>query len=183
MAPTWGRAQVLQCQKSDLLMVWIKKQLCFCRKHSSSHLGFHCQTQALIFHGKRRGQELFLVFNLKVQQYLRNREKSWEGFKAVVANIQSFSALNSFILGVECSQLRGTQNNLIFLCPAPAIHGISSSNSPTPGPGFVPVSREGQSKPEQKIQNIPALQAQVCVQSGIPGLPEHPVSLQWLHSF
>lgn len=59
MVPTSGRGQVLKWQKSDLLMVWIEKQLCFCREYSSSHLAFYCQTHALIFQGKRTGQELF----------------------------------------------------------------------------------------------------------------------------
>lgn len=106
-------------------MVFTEKQLCFCRKCSSSHLGFYCQTHALIFHGKRTGQELLQRFliecgeNTKSSSHLRNMEKSWKGFKAVVANLQSFSPLDSFILGVECStwsQLRVAQNNPIFLC-------------------------------------------------------------------
>lgn len=140
-------------------MVFTEKQLCFCRKRSSSHLGFYCQTHALIFRGKRTGQELLQRFliecgeNTKSSSHLRNMEKSWKGFKAVVANLQSFSPLDSFILGVECStwsQLRVAQNNPIFLCVLlqqsmelallNSSHGARATQ--TPKPGFVPVSRD-----------------------------------------
>lgn len=94
----------------------------------------------------------WMWWDTKSSSHLRNMEKSWKGFKAVVANLQSFSPLDSFILGVECStwsQLRVTQNNPIFLCVQlqqsmelallNSSHGARATQ--TPKPGFVPVSR------------------------------------------
>lgn len=69
-------------KKSDLLMVWIEKQLCFRREHSSSHLGLYCPSHALIFHGRRTGQELFQCFELNVVRH-KSPAVVWETWKSL----------------------------------------------------------------------------------------------------
>lgn len=179
IAPTSGRGQVLlKWQKSGLLMVWIEKQLCFWREPSSSHLGFDCQSHALIFHGRRTGQELFPVFWTECGE-TQSPAVVWETWKSLgKASRQLWQTYKVFLhefLSLGCwmqhVELRVTQNNLIFLCVQlqqsmgsallNSSHGARATQ--TPEPGFVPVPREWQSKLEQEIQYIPGLQAHICI--------------------
>lgn len=66
-------------------MVLIEKQLCFCGKHSSSHLGFHCQTHALIFQ-KGQGRNYSKGFKLNVVRH--KVQQSFEKHGKVLERLQ-----------------------------------------------------------------------------------------------
>lgn len=189
-------------------MVLVEKQLCFSRKHSSSHLGFYCQTHALIFSWKKRaGQELFQMFSIECGE-TQSPAVIWETWKKVLERLQGscgkpnpaslhliplFWVLNA-ARGASWGQPKITSFSCVSSSTWNPWNELFSTAPMEPGPprhqNQAVLQFPGNNNTPSWSRKFSALLVSAprfLFQSGMPGLPEHldslHLSLEWLHSF
>lgn len=164
-------------------MVWMKKQLCFCRKHGSSHLGLHWQTQALIFPWKKERPGIIPGVLISKSSSIWETWKSlgkasrqlWQSYKVFLHFTPLFWVLNAArgaswgepkIIWFSCvSSSRNPWNQLFQEPPGPLRHQDQAL-----------FQFPGNNNPSQsrKFSIFLLSRPRFVFQSGIPGLPEHP---------